>query len=127
MTYTTRAGAGAPNNSSLALFSMNGTEVLRYSVPAGTAARPTSGTSPPVGTLNTKKGGLLVGSMLGTDYMFMVSKHPFGPVTVSRWGGRCCGAGEGRRTNLTKVSGKRLFKFAGPRACADGSRRRAHA
>ena len=66
---TSRAAA-AGVNSSLALYSMNGTRVLVYSVPAGVAAEPTAGATPPVASLATKHGTVLVGALLGTDFMF---------------------------------------------------------
>eukprot|EP01047_Picozoa_sp_COSAG01_P086567 COSAG01_NODE_19521_length_1005_cov_1.110375_1_plen_280_part_10 len=70
-TYTTTAAAPTAANSSMALFSMNGSLALHYTVPAATPSRPTAGATPPVTSLTTRHGTVLVGAMLGTDYMFM--------------------------------------------------------
>lgn len=58
-------------NSSFVLFSSNGTQVLTYTKPAGDDAHPTAGGHPGTALLSTKTGSVLVGAMLGTDFMFM--------------------------------------------------------
>ena len=60
----------AGDNSSIALYSMNGSLALSHSAPRGSAEAPVAGARPMTVQLPTKHGSVAVGAMLGTDYMF---------------------------------------------------------